>query len=66
MANFEIALDMLYQRQISSREQLLNEMLRVKLTSKKLEETSTTIKDKEKLFQFLKQTTEEELFFFCG
>jgi len=41
--NLEIALNMLYQRQISSREQLLNEMLRVKLTSKKLEESSTII-----------------------
>jgi len=61
MVNLEIALNMLYQRQISSREQLLNEMLRVKLTSKKLEDTSITIKDKEKLFQFMKQTTEEEL-----
>ncbi|NLD47647.1 MAG: restriction endonuclease subunit M/S, partial [Clostridiaceae bacterium] len=62
--NLEIALNMLYQRQISSREQLLNEMLRVKFTLKRLEETSTAIKDKEKLFQFMKQTTEEELGFF--
>lgn len=62
--NLEFALNILYQRQITSREQLLNEMLRVKLTSKKLEETSTTIKDKEKLFQFMKETTEEELGFF--
>ena len=64
MVNLEIALNMLYQRQISSREQLLNEMLRVKLTSKKLEESSTKIKDKEKLFQYMKQATEEELGFF--
>lgn len=60
----DLALNILYQRQISSREQLLNEILRVKLTLNKLEKSSTLIKDKEKLFQLMKQTTEEELGFF--
>ena len=62
--NIDLALNVLYQRQLSSREQLLNEMLRVKLTLKKLEEASTSIKDKEKLFQFMKKVTEDELGFF--
>jgi len=62
--NIDLALNMLYQRQISSREQLLNEMLRVKLTLKKLEGNSNIINDKEKLFQFMKKTTEDELGFF--
>ena len=48
--NIDLALNMLYQRQISSREQLLNEMLRVKMTLKKLEGNLSVIKDKEKLF----------------
>lgn len=60
----ELALNSLYQRQISSREQLLNEMLRVKMTLNKLENNSDVMKDKEKLFQFMKKTTEDELGFF--
>jgi len=39
-------------------------MLRVKLTLKKLEETSAFTIDKEKLFQYMKQATEDELGFF--
>lgn len=62
--NIDLALNSLYQRQISSREQLLNEMLRVKMMLKKLEDNSSVIKDKEKLFQFMKKTTEDELGFF--
>lgn len=62
--NINLALNMLYQRQISSREQLLNEMLRVKMTLKNLEDNSKIISDKEKLFQFMKKTTEDELGFF--
>jgi hypothetical protein len=62
--NIDLALNMLYQRQISSREQLLNEMLRVKMTLKKLEDDSNILSDKEKLFQFMKKTTEDELGFF--
>jgi len=62
--NIELALNSLYQRQISSREQLLNEMLRVKMLLKKLEDNSNMTNDKEKLFQFMKKTTEDELGFF--
>ena len=58
------ALNILYQRQISSREQLLNEMLRVKLTLKKLEDNLSISSNKEKLFQFMKKSTEDELGFF--
>ena len=60
----DLALNTLYQRQIYSREQLLNEMLRVKLTHSKLREDASAIKDKEKLFQLMKEHTEEELGFF--
>ncbi|MDD4238780.1 MAG: restriction endonuclease subunit M/S, partial [Desulfotomaculaceae bacterium] len=62
--NIDLALNVLYQRQITSREQLLNEMLRVKMTVKKLEDNSNMINDKEKLFSFMKKTTEDELGFF--
>ena len=62
--NIEIALNILYQRQIIQREQLLNEMLRVKLTQKELKQNNKSIKDKEKLFQLMKKTTEDELGFF--
>ena len=60
----EMALSDLYRRQISSREQLLGEMLRVKMTSKALKEQPKIKQDKEKLFQLMKKTTEEELGFF--
>lgn len=63
-ANIDFALNVLYQRQISSREQLLNEMLRIKMTLKKLEDNKDIINDKEKLFQMMKKTTEDELGFF--
>ncbi len=63
-SKIDLALNTLYQRQISSREQLLNEMLRVKLTLQKLDDNSKIIKDQEKLFQFMKKTTEDELGFF--
>lgn len=58
------AANVLYQRQLSSREQLLNEMLRVKTILKKLEKDSNIIADKEKLFQFMKDTTEDDFGFF--
>lgn len=60
----EAALNVLYQRQISSREQLLKEMLRVKMTLKKMEDNPDILSDKEKLFQLMKKTTEDELGFF--
>ncbi len=66
MNTIEVALNALYQRQISSREQLLTEMLRVKMTLKKIEEDCNfdILTDKEKLFQVMKKTTEDELGFF--
>ena len=80
--NIDLALNMLYQRQIFTREQLLNEILRVKLVQKELAQNKETpIPDitgistsnkkqvlsssiKEKLFQFMKRTTEDDLGFF--
>lgn len=62
--NIDAALNVLYQRQISSREQLLKEMLRVKMILKKVEGNTKILSDKEKLFQLMKKTTEEELGFF--
>lgn len=63
--NINAALNGLYQRQISSREQLLKEMLRVKMTLKKIEQEDTHIlSDQQKVFQLMKQTTEDELGFF--
>jgi len=60
----DAALNLLYQRQLSSREQLLNEMLRVKLTLKQLEQAAGSTGDKAQLFQFMKKNTEAELGFF--
>lgn len=54
----------MYQRQITSREQLLNEMLRVKLTVERLDNRLHIANDKDKLFQFMKQETEDQLGFF--
>lgn len=59
-----MALNELYRRQISSREQLLGEMLRVKMTSEALKDQPKIKQDKEKLFQLMKKITEEELGFF--
>lgn len=59
--NIDLALNKLYQIEIVTREQLLNEMLRVKLTQKELQ---SSVIDKDKLFQFMKKTTEHELGFF--
>jgi hypothetical protein len=56
-----LALNTLYQSEIVSREQLLNEMLRVKMTLNKLEDKPSSKKSKDKLFQLMKTTTEEEL-----
>jgi hypothetical protein len=60
--NINIALNVLYQREITSREQLLNEMLRVKITQRSI--SNDNVQDKEKLFQLMKKTTEDELGFF--
>ena len=52
------ALNVLFQRQLSSREQLLNEMLLGKMTQKKLKEnfdkTANIQRDREVLFQLMK------------
>lgn len=61
--NLDLALNTLYQRQITSREQLLNEMLRVRMTLKQFEE-STEVIGKDQLFQVMKSATEDELGFF--
>lgn len=62
--NIDSALNTLYQRQLTSREQLLNEMLRVKTTLEKMPKETNIPTDKEKLFQFMKKTTEDDLGFF--
>ncbi len=62
--SIEAALNVLYQRQITSREQLLKEMLRVKMTLKKIEEDAEVLDDKQSIFQLMKKTTEDELGFF--
>lgn len=64
MNTIDSALNMLYQRQITSREQLLNEMLRVKMVLYSLNKDTNIVNDKRKLFQFMKEITEEELGFF--
>ena len=51
----EIALNELYRRQFTSREQLLSEMLRIKMTSKAINEEPKIKQDKEKLFQIMKK-----------
>ncbi|MCE5227135.1 MAG: restriction endonuclease subunit S [Porphyromonadaceae bacterium] len=62
--NIELALNVLYQRQITSREQLLREMLRVKMTLNKIKGNTEILSDQERFFQFMKRTTEDELGFF--
>ena len=53
------ALEKLYQMQITSRERLLTEILRVKLLLKELDNKPPT--DPEQLFQLMKKTTEGDL-----
>lgn len=62
--NIDLALNKLYQREIVSREQILNEALRVKLTSKEIRSNNKDIKSKDKLFELMKKATEDELGFF--
>lgn len=66
--NIEYALNLFYQREITSREQLLTEILRVKLTMAALQaEGSPGIpENKEYLFQVMKKATEHELGYFPG
>lgn len=60
MGKIDLALNKLYQRQITTREQLLTEMLRVKLT----EENAKAVGDSSQLFKTMKSITEDELGFF--
>ena len=60
----DMAFNALYQRQLTSREQLLREMLRVKMTMQGLQNNPEISSDKEKLFQLMKNSTEDELGFF--
>lgn len=61
----KMVLNELYLRNITTREQLLSEILRVKITSQAITEQPIIIKqDKEKLFQLMKTSTEKELGFF--
>src|SRR5690554_5293781 len=59
-AKIDIALNTLYQREISTRDQLLNEMLRVKLTQQK----AAAELSKNQLFSLMKDSTEDLLGFF--
>ena len=60
----ENALNELYQRQITTRVQLLSEMLRVKWTQAALKGKQITEKNKEEIFLLMKRLTEEPLGFF--
>ncbi len=60
----EYALNELYQRHITTRAQLLTEMLRVKRTQEALKGKQITEKNKEELFLLMKQITGESLGFF--
>ncbi|WP_041314075.1 restriction endonuclease subunit S [Heliomicrobium modesticaldum] len=64
----EKALHTLYQRGITSREQLLTELLRVKLTCQAIDAATNkaTFEDKQRLFQQMKKSTEAELGYFPG
>ena len=48
-------------RGITSREQLLNEMLRVKLTAKAMKSQKKSIQDEYQLFELMKQSTENTI-----
>ena len=58
---FDEALHRLYQREFTTRQEILREFLRVKLTMKELGNQST---DKDTLFKTMKQHTEDDLGFF--
>ncbi|MEN6463452.1 MAG: restriction endonuclease subunit S [Syntrophomonas sp.] len=66
--NHETILNTFYQRGIISRDQLLTEVLRVRLTLDIVtqEGSDKLLKNSEKLFQLMKQQTEDELGFFPG
>ncbi|MDI6915756.1 MAG: restriction endonuclease subunit S [Desulfitobacteriaceae bacterium] len=64
----DVILNTFYQRGITSREQLLTEILRIKKTIENIKDRQQEkiLKDDEKLFQFMKKSTEQELGFFPG
>ena len=67
-SNIDFILNTFYQRGITSREQLLTEILRVKKTLEIInsENNEKVLRDKEKLFQLMKKSTEQEFGFFPG
>lgn len=67
-SSIELILNTFYQRGITSREQLLTEILRIKRTLEIIEkeDKGKILKDNEKLFQLMKKGTEQELGFFPG
>jgi len=62
--SIEAILDRYYQRGISSRAQLLNEMLRVKLTERAVREYHGNEDDEDLPYDVMRQTTEPKLGFF--
>lgn len=64
--NIESALNVLYQKQITSREHLLFEILRVKMTLKRMEKDSIISNNEQILYQVMKNETEYELGLFSG
>lgn len=68
ISNIDIILNTFYQRGITTREQLLTEMLRIKKTLEVInsENQDKVLNDNEKLFKLMKKTTEQELGFFPG
>lgn len=64
--SIESVLSILYQRQIISREHLLSEMLRVKMTLEKINKDSIVLNNEQKLYQTMKNATEDELGPFSG
>ncbi len=67
-SNIDLLLNIFYQRGITSREQLLTEILRVKRTLEIInsENNKNVLCDKGKLFQLMKKSTEQEFGFFPG
>lgn len=56
---FEVALNQLYQYQMTTREQLLNEMLRVKTVRRHLDSQPAPSLDRAHLFRLMRETTED-------
>lgn len=67
-SNIDFLLNIFYRRGITSREQLLTEILRAKRTLEIInsENNEDVLCDKEKLFQLMKKSTEQEFGYFPG